>query len=108
MVAMRVATFAQSSKMIADAMRVESVMANEQVQESSGVVSTDFGADLDYLATRLYGDEYRCWPARDSRADLSIANDDVAADLSRRATRHPLGAGEPHGLVAIPASGLGA
>ena len=53
-------------------------------------------------------DEYRCWPARDSRADLSIANDDVAADLSRRATRHPLGAGEPHGLVAIPAGGLGA
>ena len=42
MVAMRIATFAQSSKMISDAMRVESVMANEQVQESSGVVSTDF------------------------------------------------------------------
>jgi flagellar hook-associated protein 3 FlgL len=43
MVAMRVATFAQSNRMIADAMRVESVMANKQIQESSGVVSTDFG-----------------------------------------------------------------
>jgi len=43
MVAMRIATFAQSSKMIADAMRVESVMANEQVQESSGMISTDYG-----------------------------------------------------------------
>lgn len=43
MVAMRVATFAQSNKMIADAMRVESVMANKQIQESSGVVSSDFG-----------------------------------------------------------------
>lgn len=43
MVAMRVATFAQSNKMIADAMRVETVMANKQIQESSGVVSTDFG-----------------------------------------------------------------
>lgn len=43
MVAMRIATFAQSNKMTADAMRVESVMANEQVQESSGVISTDYG-----------------------------------------------------------------
>ncbi|TFV78774.1 flagellin [Bradyrhizobium frederickii] len=43
MVAMRVATFAQSNRMIADAMRVESVMANKQIQESTGVVSTDFG-----------------------------------------------------------------
>lgn len=43
MVAMRVATFAQSDKMIADAMRVETVMANKQIQESSGLVSTDFG-----------------------------------------------------------------
>lgn len=43
MVAMRVATFAQSNKMIADAMRVETVMASKQIQESSGVVSTDFG-----------------------------------------------------------------
>ena len=66
------------------------------------------GADLNALATRLYRDEYRCRPARDSRADLSVTDDDVAADLSRRATRHPLGAGERHGLVAIPASGLGA
>jgi flagellar hook-associated protein 3 FlgL len=43
MVAMRVATFAQSNKMIADAMRVETVMANKQIQESSGVISSDFG-----------------------------------------------------------------
>lgn len=43
MVAMRVATFAQSNRMITDAMRVESVMASKQIQESSGVVSTDFG-----------------------------------------------------------------
>jgi flagellar hook-associated protein 3 FlgL len=33
MVAMRVATFAQSNKMIADAMRVQSVMAEKQVQD---------------------------------------------------------------------------
>jgi len=43
MVAMRIATFAQSNKMISDAMRVETVMANKQIQESTGVVSTDFG-----------------------------------------------------------------
>ncbi|MFB6452457.1 flagellin [Bradyrhizobium tunisiense] len=43
MVAMRVATFAQSNRMIADVMRVESVMATKQIQESTGVVSTDFG-----------------------------------------------------------------
>ncbi|MFB6420572.1 MULTISPECIES: flagellin [Bradyrhizobium] len=43
MVAMRVATFAQSNRMIADVMRVESVMATNQIQESTGVVSTDFG-----------------------------------------------------------------
>ncbi|RXH25929.1 flagellar hook protein FlgL [Bradyrhizobium nanningense] len=43
MVAMRVATFAQSNRMIADAMRVESVMANKQIQESTGVIATDFG-----------------------------------------------------------------
>ncbi|WIW45240.1 flagellin [Bradyrhizobium sp. 62B] len=43
MVAMRVATFAQSNRMIADAMRVESVMAKKQIQESTGVISTDFG-----------------------------------------------------------------
>ena len=40
---MRVATFAQSNLMIADALRVQSVMANEQIQESSGQISTDFG-----------------------------------------------------------------
>lgn len=40
---LRVATFAQSSTMIADALRIQSVMANEQIQESSGVISSDFG-----------------------------------------------------------------
>lgn len=40
--AMRVATFAQSDQMIASAMRMEAVMANEQVQESSGQQSQDF------------------------------------------------------------------
>src|SRR4029077_20773696 len=64
--------------------------------------------DLDALATQLYRDEYRCRPARDSRADLSVADDDVAAHLPWRATRHPPGTGERHGLVAVPASGLGA
>lgn len=52
MVAMRIATFAQSNKMIADAMRVETVMANKQIQESSGVVSSDFGgygSDAEHL-----------------------------------------------------------
>jgi len=43
MVAMRVATFAQSNRMIADAMRVETAMANKQIQESSGVISSDIG-----------------------------------------------------------------
>lgn len=43
MVAMRVATFAQSNKMIADALRVQSVMAEKQTQESSGLISTDYG-----------------------------------------------------------------
>ena len=43
MVAMRVATFAQSNKMISDAMRVQSVMAEKQVQESSGIISSDIG-----------------------------------------------------------------
>nr|QDP27082.1 flagellin [Bradyrhizobium cosmicum] len=41
--AMRVATFAQSNKMIADALRVQSVMAEKQTQESSGLISTDYG-----------------------------------------------------------------
>ena len=36
---LRVATFAQSSTMIADALRIQSVMANEQIQESSGVLT---------------------------------------------------------------------
>ncbi|WP_426441522.1 flagellin [Bradyrhizobium genosp. P] len=39
--AMRVATFAQSELMTASAMRLEAVMANEQVQESSGQQSQD-------------------------------------------------------------------
>ncbi|MBR0717086.1 flagellin [Bradyrhizobium liaoningense] len=41
--AMRVATFAQTNTMIADALRIQSVMANEQIQESSGQISSDFG-----------------------------------------------------------------
>ncbi|MCP1831442.1 flagellar hook-associated protein 3 FlgL [Bradyrhizobium sp. USDA 4532] len=40
---MRVATFAQSDLMISNALRVQAVMANEQVQESSGLQSEDFG-----------------------------------------------------------------
>ena len=40
---MRIATFAQSEQMITSALRVQSVMANEQVQESSGLKSQDFG-----------------------------------------------------------------
>jgi flagellar hook-associated protein 3 FlgL len=39
---MRVATFAQSDQMISSALRMEAVMANEQVQESSGQQSEDF------------------------------------------------------------------
>lgn len=39
---------------------------------------------------------------------LSAADDDVAADLPWAAARHPAGAGERHGLVAVPAGGLGA
>ncbi|MBR0795939.1 flagellin [Bradyrhizobium jicamae] len=45
---MRIATFALSDQMIASALRVQAVMANEQVQESSGQKSQDFagyGAD---------------------------------------------------------------
>lgn len=41
--AMRVASFSQSSTMVSDALRVQSAMANEQTQESSGQISTDFG-----------------------------------------------------------------
>lgn len=40
---MRVATFALSDQMIAAAMRTQSTMANEQLQEASGVVSPDYG-----------------------------------------------------------------
>ncbi|VIO76433.1 hypothetical protein CI1B_64380 [Bradyrhizobium ivorense] len=40
---MRVATFAQSDQMIASALRTQAVMANEQVQESSGLKAEDFG-----------------------------------------------------------------
>ena len=39
---MRVATFAISDQMIAAALRTQSVMANQQIQESSGLVSEDF------------------------------------------------------------------
>jgi flagellar hook-associated protein 3 FlgL len=39
---MRVATFAISEQMIAAALRTQSVMANQQIQEASGVVSSDF------------------------------------------------------------------
>jgi outer membrane autotransporter protein len=68
---------------------------------------TPFAAELNALATRLYRDEYRCRPARNSRTDLSIADDDVAADLPRRATRHSAHALQ-HGLVAVRAYGVGA
>jgi len=40
---MRVATFAQSDQMITSALRVQAIMANEQVQEASGLKSEDFG-----------------------------------------------------------------
>jgi flagellar hook-associated protein 3 FlgL len=39
---MRVATFALSDQMIAASLRTQSIMANEQIQESSGVTSEDF------------------------------------------------------------------
>lgn len=39
---MRVATFALSDQMISAALRTQSIMANEQIQESSGVKSEDF------------------------------------------------------------------
>jgi flagellar hook-associated protein 3 FlgL len=45
---MRVATFALSDQMIAAALRTQSIMANEQIQEASGVKSVNFagyGAD---------------------------------------------------------------
>lgn len=40
---MRVATFALSDQMIASALRTQSVMASEQIQEATGVVSPDYG-----------------------------------------------------------------
>ena len=40
---MRVATFAISDQMIASALRTQSTMANQQIQEASGLVSSDFG-----------------------------------------------------------------
>jgi flagellar hook-associated protein 3 FlgL len=40
---MRVATFALSDQMITAALRTQSIMANEQIQEASGVTSEDFG-----------------------------------------------------------------
>ena len=40
---MRVATFAQSDQMITSALRVQAIMANEQVQEASGLKSEDLG-----------------------------------------------------------------
>jgi flagellar hook-associated protein 3 FlgL len=41
--AMRVATFAISEQMIAAALRTQSTMANQQIQEASGEISSDFG-----------------------------------------------------------------
>jgi flagellar hook-associated protein 3 FlgL len=41
--AMRVATFAVSDQMIASALRTQSLMASEQIQEASGVTSPDYG-----------------------------------------------------------------
>ncbi|UPJ46392.1 flagellin [Bradyrhizobium sp. 200] len=40
---MRVATFGISDQMIASALRTQSTMANQQMQEASGLVSSDFG-----------------------------------------------------------------
>jgi flagellar hook-associated protein 3 FlgL len=40
---MRVATFASVDQMVSAALRTQAVMNNEQVQESSGLVSTDYG-----------------------------------------------------------------
>lgn len=40
--AMRVATFGISERMIAAALRTQSIMANQQIQEASGQVSSDF------------------------------------------------------------------
>jgi flagellar hook-associated protein 3 FlgL len=40
---MRVATFGISDQMIASALRTQSTMANQQIQQASGLVSSDFG-----------------------------------------------------------------
>lgn len=40
---MRVATFAMNEQMINSALRTQSTMANQQVQEASGLISSDFG-----------------------------------------------------------------
>ncbi|ABD05480.1 putative flagellar hook-associated protein 3 FlgL [Rhodopseudomonas palustris HaA2] len=39
----RVATFANTDQMVAAALRTQSTMANQQIQEASGLVSSDFG-----------------------------------------------------------------
>ena len=41
--AMRVATFAINDQMITAALRTQATMANQQIQEASGLVSSDFG-----------------------------------------------------------------
>ncbi|ABD86445.1 flagellin [Rhodopseudomonas palustris] len=41
--AMRIATFGNSEQMIAAALRTQSTMANMQIQEASGITSSDFG-----------------------------------------------------------------
>jgi flagellar hook-associated protein 3 FlgL len=41
--AMRVATFAISEQMIAAALRTQSTMANQEIQQASGEISSDFG-----------------------------------------------------------------
>ncbi|HEY8337912.1 MAG TPA: flagellin [Tardiphaga sp.] len=40
---MRVATFANSQQMIAAALKTQSIMSDQQTQEASGVISSDFG-----------------------------------------------------------------
>ena len=49
---MRIATFALSDQMIANALRTQAIMANEQVQESTGLKSEDFagyGSDTQHV-----------------------------------------------------------
>src|SRR4051812_13794769 len=40
---MRVSTFGISEQMINSALRTQSTMANQQIQEASGLISSDFG-----------------------------------------------------------------